>query len=215
MELLVFANFDFEINQISTRVLSGEKIQIEERFVLNWSDYLARLNEEGGGIDIESRQFFARYAAPRPDQEFFKDFKSFQGEMRSILDTICETKTIPLDTWQLIFREAEKTHQKVIARPPVTSDVKEAGLRELVFDKCVEAETYRAFLFGNLLGAITAKKVFRIRKCPLCSQYFFDESKNGRRIYCSAEFGGRKKPEQAENKKKEPTLDQKSFTFCQ
>jgi hypothetical protein len=214
LEILVFANFDFEINQIAIRVLSGETIQMEERFVLNWSDYLAKLNAEGITVDTQSRQFFARYAASRPDREFFQDFKSFQTELRSILDTICETKTIPLETWQLIFREAAKTHPKIVAIPAVTREITESGLRELVFDRCVEAENYRAFLFRELLGVITVKNVFRIRKCPRCGKYFFDNSKNGRRVYCSAEFGGSRKAEEKESSEKHQTLDQTSFDFC-
>ena len=214
MEILVFANFDFEINQIATRVLSGEKIQMEERFVLNWADYLAALKEEGIVVDTQARKFFARYAALRPDREFFQDFQLFQGELRSILDTICETKTIPLETWHLVFREAEKTRQKFITNPPVTREVTAPELREMVFERCVESETYRAFLFGELSSAIAGKKVFRIRKCPLCNRYFFDDSKNGRRIYCSAEFGGSRKAASAEGLKKSNALDQKTFDFC-
>ena len=211
-EILAFANFIFEIRKTTTKVIVGDGIQEEERFSLNWPEYVEHLQERGIRIVPESRAFFKRYQAPKPDLVFFNDFERFQNEFRKILDEICEGKAISLESWQTIFREAERIGEMIIPNPAVKRPVSESDLQELSFEKHITAETYRAFLFGQLRDLIVGRKLFRLRKCPECGVYFFDNTKNGSKIYCNAQLcGNRAKQRQFQKRQSRADANQGSL----
>ncbi|MEW6262943.1 MAG: CGNR zinc finger domain-containing protein [Thermodesulfobacteriota bacterium] len=191
-ELLAFVNFKYKINKMTAKVLIGERIQEEERYALNWREYLNCLEGLDIEVNVETRPFFHRYQNPRPDTDFFHTFMIFQKELQEMLDDIIRTGTIPLAAWQTIFRESEKISEVVVPRTRIDQDVRPEDLTGIRFEKLVTADTYRAFLFGRLRDLIISRQVFRLKKCPECRKYFLDVSKNGKRKYCSAQECGRK-----------------------
>ena len=82
LEILVFANFDFEIKTLNTKVIVGERVQNETRYALNWPEYLTKLKQNGLLADERDRAYFARYQTPRADQEVFINFQRIQTEIR-------------------------------------------------------------------------------------------------------------------------------------
>jgi len=202
LEILVFANFDFKINTLNTKVIVGDRVQDETRYVLNWSEYLAELKQNGLMDDERDRAYFSRYRTPRAGQEVFVNFQNFQTEIREILDMISQEKVIPFETWQTIFREALKVQAIIQPVPQVQGMIHEADLDRLRFEKKASAETYRAYLYAELRDLIVSKKVFRLRKCPECRNYFYDQTKNGKKIYCSAQSCGHRAKQKAANHRK-------------
>ena len=197
IELLAFANFEYRVNRQSTKVIVGDRVQEEERFVLNWKEYLQELRQKGIKTDHESRSFMQRYAMPRPDQDYFRRFKRFQDEIREILTKISDERAIQPDVWNTVFRESEKLGEVITTNPPVTKPVTEDDLGSLKFEKQVSAETYRAFLFGQIRDLILSRKVFRIRRCPECDFFFMDSTRNANKVYCSIKTCGNRAKQRA------------------
>ena len=197
IELLAFANFDFRVNKQSTKVIVGDRVQEEERFVLNWKEYLQVLRHKGIKTDHESRSFMQRYAMPRPDQDFFRRFNRFQEEIREVLTVISQERVIQPDVWNTIFRESEKLGEVITTNPQITKPVTEETLSSLKFEKQVSAETYRAFLFGQIRDLILSRKVFRIRRCPECEIFFMDSTRNANKVYCSIKTCGNRAKQRA------------------
>jgi hypothetical protein len=197
IELLAFANFEFSVHRQSTKVIIGDRVQEEERFVLNWKDYLQVLRHKGIKTDHESRSFMQRYAMPRAEHDYFRRFTRFQDEVRDLLATISRDRVIQPDVWNTIFRESEKLGEVITTNPLVTKPVTEEDLGSLKFEKQVSAETYRAFLFGQIRDLILSRKVFRIRQCPECEVFFMDSTRNANKVYCSIKTCGNRAKQRA------------------
>lgn len=217
IEILVFANFEYRIEKTTTKVIVGDRVQDEERYNLNWKEYSDLLKSKGFDVSPQVRPFFNRYQAARPDKEFFHKFMIFQDEIKEILDTIAGGRSIPLELWQSLFREAEKIGEFVLPKPEVKGPIREEDLQNLTFEKHVTAETYRAFLYGELRRLIVERKIFRLRKCPECNVYFYDGTKNGRKIYCNIQVCGNKAKQRAWQRRRaekiakvQPSLDFKT-----
>ena len=180
-EAVAFANFDFHVFKKKIKVLNGEVITEEDRYALNWHEYLGHLKDEGILIDPDSREFFQRYQMPRPEMDFFNQFQNFQNEIRSIFKSINGKQSIDLDTWQTIFRESEKVGESIIIKPAVEKTVYPEDLENLHFERRITAETYRAFIFGQLRQLILDKKLFQIRLCQGCLKYFLESPKSKNR----------------------------------
>jgi len=196
-EILIFANFRFEILEVPVKVITRDRVQEENRFVLNWKEYSRHLKESGLDPDPACRPFFSRYEAPRPDMQFIDQLLGLQAEVREVLDRISGEQVIPLEFWQTIFREADKLTETVVPKPAVRSDVSEDLLKYLIFEKSVTSETYRAYLYGELRDMILGKKIFLIRKCPECGVYFLDQTKNRSKVYCNSETCGNRAKQRA------------------
>ena len=199
VELLIFANFRFETVMVPMKVIVHGQVKEADRFALNWPEYTDLLRKEGLDVDSPSRWFFSRYEPPRPDRDFFDDLIKVQTEVREILNVISRDRLIPVEVWKTTFREAERLTEIFVPVPQVESAVHEEDLKAMVFEKSVMAETYRAFLLGELKDLIVSKQVFRIRKCPECGIFFMDQTKNQRKVYCSPASCGNRAKQRAFN----------------
>jgi len=218
-EILAFANFNFEISKIRMKVIEGGEVRLAERYVLNWPEYIGILEQKRLGLNRPSRDLFSKYEIPRPDQDVFISLNKLQAEIREILDVICLTKTIPLNVWETIFRQADHLKEVFFTDPPVEGCITEDDFQSLDFKKYIKAESYRTCLFGELRNLIVDKTVFRLRKCPECSAYFLDRTKNGSKVYCSSQSCGNRAKQRAyyrrqrDKVKAQAELDQHHLDF--
>ncbi len=193
LEVLAFANFNFEIQRMTTKVIYGRGVREEFRYTLNWSDYIDFLQREEIVIRPQSRDFFPQFQTIRQNERFFYEFKDLQAEIRNVLNVIIETKSIPLDIWHTVFKEAESLNEAIRPDPPILDDILEDDLADIEFVRYTTAESYQAFLYGQLRGLIIDKTIFRLRKCPECQRYFIDRTRRGNKIFCSPACGNRDK----------------------
>ncbi|MFH1138088.1 MAG: CGNR zinc finger domain-containing protein [Pseudomonadota bacterium] len=196
-EILTFANFTFKILSRTTKVIVGRGIRDEERFFLNWGEYVEALGRVGGGLGAQAKELGERYDGRRMDRGAFEDLLKFQERFREILDHICRARTIPPDIWAEIFRENSGLREVVKPIDDVFTSVGPAELAGLAFRREIRTGLYRHFLFASLRDLIVARKIFRFRRCPECRKFFFDETKNGRKIYCSPTSCGNRAKQRA------------------
>lgn len=191
LEFLAFINFKFKISKTTTKVIVGDRVQDEVRYVLNWRDYCDYLINTGCASDLEERPFYSRYSMPRQAEKYFDTFLEFQNEMRRIIESISNDKCIPVDLWKAIFKEAEKVEEIVKPEEEIDRPVTRDMLQSLKFKRSIVAETYRQVLFSQLKDLIITRKIFRLKQCPECNAYFLDRSRGGTRKYCRNEICGR------------------------
>ena len=196
-EILMFANFNFQIQTRKTKVIVGGGIREEERFFLNWTEYIQEL--EKVGVDFASRPqgLIDRYDGQRTDPGSFSDLLRFQESFRDILDDICLTRTIPENLWTEVFRGSEEMNEVV---KPVQEVLRPVGIEELsglTFKREVRAEVYRFYIYAGLKNLIVGKQIFRLRRCPECRLFFFDVTKNGRKKYCNPKTCGNRAKQRA------------------
>ena len=215
MEIIVFANFNFEISRTTTKVIVSRGVVDEERFVLNWAEYQAELEANRLKPSPGTRPFYDRYSSPRQDDTTFKDLIKFQLEIIKLLRQITDSNTVPFEAWETIFREAEKRKQIVLADPPVRKAVGPEDLEQIKFTKHVIAESYRAVLFGELRDLILSRRVFRLRCCPECGLFFMDHTRNASKVYCSSAICGNRAKQRAFHQRRAArrNLDQKPLEF--
>ena len=188
-------------------------MQEELRYALNWREYIQHLEDQGLKIDLQERAFFSRYEKIRLEEDFFLTFFEFQNEIRQMLDVISKEREIPLTVWESIFREAEKVREVVRPHPAPVRSIGPEDLNELDFRKQVAAETYRSFLLGELRSLIVGRRIFRCRKCPECNRYFYDNTKNGNKVYCRSQTCGNRAKQRNFQKRRNSDRLQGSLDF--
>ena len=70
-------------------------------------------------------------------------------------------------------------------------------LSRLTFKREIRTDLYRPYLFLALRDLIVAREVFRLRRCPECQVFFFDDTKNGRKKYCNPTACGNRAKQRA------------------
>lgn len=196
-ELLTFANFQFEIRRVSMKVIVGGDVEEANRYVLNWKEYLDALEEKGIVVVASARQFISRYQTPRSDVNHFQKCYRLQEEIREILDWIAQSRSIPKPLWETVFREAAQLREAVRPESPCSGPITEDNIDRIIFQRHIQTDSYRTYLYGQFCEQLIQKLIFRFRKCPECGLYFMDGTKNRSKLYCSSRSCGNRAKQRA------------------
>jgi hypothetical protein len=163
-ELIVFLNFKFENNLVTTKILDDASLKLStaSRYQLNWRAYLMALEKIGVYADSDRRPLSHRYLSPQSTDDLFNSLISFQEELRGMLTEIVSKQRVSRSYWKKIFRESDSLTASV--SPPINfdTDITTDNIDTLKLRLNYDSQTYRACIMANLRDIIVSGRVFQI-----------------------------------------------------
>ncbi|MDR1085526.1 MAG: hypothetical protein LBP22_11905 [Deltaproteobacteria bacterium] len=162
-ELVAFLNFNFELNQVSTKLVDGDHVSSVNRWRINWREYTDHLKNLGIATEEKNRSGLDRYATLQSGTELYNDLVNFQCSLKDSLTEITENKKVSRDFLQRIFR---RTNGLPVYIDPISlnTDLCPDNIGDLRFAQTYETPTYGLFISAILRDLILKKQIFHLTR---------------------------------------------------
>ncbi|MDR2405936.1 MAG: hypothetical protein LBE27_06160 [Deltaproteobacteria bacterium] len=163
-ELIVFLNFKFENNLVTTKILDDVSLKLSTatRHQLNWRAYLMALEKIGVYADSDKRPLSQRYLSPQMTEELYSSLVAFQEEMRGMITEISTKKRVSRALWKKIFRESDSLNASVSPPSDFDTDITTENIGALKLRLNYDSQTYRGSVMANLRDLIVSGRVFNV-----------------------------------------------------
>ncbi|MDR3204620.1 MAG: hypothetical protein LBV23_07735, partial [Deltaproteobacteria bacterium] len=164
-ELVVFLNFTFEKQQVTTKVLDdgGSSCSLATRWRINWRQYVAELAEVNVDCSSDARMYLAIYNTPQSSCQLFDELVDFQAKLRSQLSQLAATGKLSAALYNQIFRETDGLPVYISQNWTIQGDLNTKKFEALKIYYNFETHNYCHFILAILRDMLLKGTIFNIR----------------------------------------------------